>query len=208
MKKSSVIRQIDYYHNKQIYLVIIKRNKGRFLRLSVGKFNKTYQTYEITFTSPKKVSDAEVINLLDKHCEWLDKQLAKKSQMINLKEDEALLFGNIVSKDYYVASFEEALNYITERYNYLAKIAKVDGVSLTFRKMKSRWGSYNRNKKLITLNKSLVILPKDLIDYVICHELTHHFVFNHSKDFYNHFSLLYPNYYAARKAIKKYSDSI
>ena len=57
-------------------------------------------------------------------------------------------------------------------------------VSLAFKYLKSRWGSYNRQKNLITLNLALCKLPEKYIRYVAAHEVTHIFVHNHSVDFY------------------------
>ena len=150
-----------------------------------------------------------VIKILDDGGAWRIKDLlAKKEGSVVLKEDEAMLHGEIVSVDLFKSRFNEELKYIELRYYALAKIANVSGISLKFRKMKARWGSFNKTKSEITLNKWLVSLPYELIDYVICHELAHYYELNHSKAFYNQLAKLYPDYSKARKAIKKYSDIV
>lgn len=58
-------------------------------------------------------------------------------------------------------------------------------VNIDFKYLKSRWGSYNRQKNLITFNLALCKLSEKYISYVAAHEVTHIFVHNHSADFYS-----------------------
>ena len=52
------------------------------------------------------------------------------------------------------------------------------------RKMKSRWGSCQPQKGIITLNAKMIVAPREAIEYVILHEFAHFVHPNHSKDFY------------------------
>jgi predicted metal-dependent hydrolase len=54
---------------------------------------------------------------------------------------------------------------------------------LSIRQMKSRWGSCTASGPII-LNLTLIQVPKDLIDYVVIHELCHLKEHNHSAAFY------------------------
>ena len=49
--------------------------------------------------------------------------------------------------------------------------------------MKTQWGSCNTVLRNIRLNTELVKKPKDLLEYVIVHELAHFFERNHSDRF-------------------------
>lgn len=53
--------------------------------------------------------------------------------------------------------------------------------ALIIRPMAKRWGSYTPNGR-IALNVDLVRASPSLIDYVICHELTHGFHADHGKE--------------------------
>jgi predicted metal-dependent hydrolase len=69
--------------------------------------------------------------------------------------------------------------------------------------MKSRWGSCD-SKKNIHLNSLLLMLPDDLINYVIIHELAHTKNMNHSPKFWQLVEELYPNHKTTKLKLKKY----
>ena len=75
---------------------------------------------------------------------------------------------------------------------------------LTFRQMKSRWGSCTASKGKITLSTNLLFVPRALCDYVILHELCHFLHQDHSAAFYRHLSRFCPDYAAARQALRRF----
>jgi predicted metal-dependent hydrolase len=50
-------------------------------------------------------------------------------------------------------------------------------------RMKTKWGSCNADKQNIRLNTELVKKPKDLLEYVVVHEMAHLLVPNHTERF-------------------------
>lgn len=71
--------------------------------------------------------------------------------------------------------------------------------TLSFRWMKSRWGSCTAAKNHITLNEKLLFVAPALADYVIFHEFCHFRHQNHSAAFYAHLASFLPDH-AARAA--------
>lgn len=65
---------------------------------------------------------------------------------------------------------------------------------LVLRDMTSRWGSCQFKKGIITLNKKLIEMPIDTIEYVVMHEFVHFLHPNHSAKFYETLSTLMPNW--------------
>ena len=55
---------------------------------------------------------------------------------------------------------------------------------IKIRTMKSRWGSCQPTKGIITLNAKMIAAPREAIEYVVLHEFAHFIHPNHSKDFY------------------------
>ena len=65
-------------------------------------------------------------------------------------------------------------------------------------RMKTKWGSCNHKSKNIRLNTELVKKPKDLVEYVIVHEMIHLIVPSHNDHFVSLLNKLYPNWREAR----------
>jgi len=72
---------------------------------------------------------------------------------------------------------------LTSRLNRLAEEHGFNFNKIYIRRQKTRWGSCSRNGN-ISLNVKLTLLPEDLADYVILHELVHTRIHNHSKRFW------------------------
>lgn len=71
---------------------------------------------------------------------------------------------------------------------------------IKIRNMKSRWGSCQPQKKIITLNGKMIAAPRPAIEYVVLHEFAHFIHPNHSKDFYRLVESLMPDW-KERKAM-------
>ena len=66
--------------------------------------------------------------------------------------------------------------------------------TLRIRTMKSCWGSCLVNKGIITLNRKLLMKPRECIEYVMVHELCHFIHPNHSKEFYKFMEQFMPDW--------------
>ena len=70
-------------------------------------------------------------------------------------------------------------------------------------KLKSRYGSNSRRTHKLSFASSLIHYPVEVIDSVVVHELAHHFVFDHSKSFYNVVLRYCPAYWEMHKRLRK-----
>lgn len=102
---------------------------------------------------------------------------------------------------------ERAQAYLPKRLQQIAAHMGADYSSVTIRNTSSRWGSCSSNND-INLSLWLMILPSELIDYVIIHELSHTWHKNHSKVFWDEVAKFEPNYKNLRVKLKKYSSQI
>ncbi len=70
--------------------------------------------------------------------------------------------------------------------------------SVLVKQYKARWGSCSKNGA-IALNWKLICAPRQVIDYVVVHELAHLVHFNHSSNFWALVKLHMPNYKQHKK---------
>jgi predicted metal-dependent hydrolase len=77
-------------------------------------------------------------------------------------------------------------------------ILKVKVDAYFVQKMKTRWGSCNHAARHIRLNTELVKKPKDLVEYVIVHEMIHLLEPTHNERFITLMTQYYPNWREAR----------
>lgn len=70
-------------------------------------------------------------------------------------------------------------------------------------RMKTRWGSCNHRAGTIRLNTELVKKPKDLVEYVLVHEMAHLLEPNHSARYYAILNKQYPTWREARAELNE-----
>lgn len=97
-------------------------------------------------------------------------------------------------------------NLLPQRLRDLADKHNFEYKSVSVRQLKARWGSCDHNKE-ITLNLFLMMLPWDLIDYVLLHELTHTKALHHGPEFWTIFENALPGAKQKRKSLKNYQPN-
>jgi len=168
MKKSFKIDDLDLE-----YQVIHRDVKYARLEIKNGDLRliipSTYSNYE------------EIVN---KHRKWIYRKISQIKQLQNDAKDKKIEYGRGDDE------FKQLVNsYITN----ISLDLKVNVNRVSFRKMKSRWGSCSSTGN-ININTCLIYLPSNLIEYVVHHELTHLIERKHSKRFWSLVSSKYPNY--------------
>lgn len=117
--------------------------------------------------------------------------------------------GNDRNSDlvYYDWLHERALEYLPLRTYELARENSFYPSKVSVRKQKTRWGSCSLSGT-ISLNYKLMILRKEIIDYVIIHELCHLIELNHSKRFWNLVGDVIPDYHELRKELRRFGCEV
>jgi predicted metal-dependent hydrolase len=80
---------------------------------------------------------------------------------------------------------------------------KVHVSNYFLQRMKTKWGSCNHQKKHIRLNTELVKKPKDLLEYVVVHEMAHLLEPTHSERYFSILEKHYPSWREARMELNE-----
>lgn len=83
------------------------------------------------------------------------------------------------------------------------KKIKVEVAGYFLQRMKTKWGSCNHKARHIRLNTELVKKPKDLLEYVIVHEMAHLLEPTHSERFIAILNEQYPSWREARAELNE-----
>lgn len=132
-----------------------------------------------------------------KKADWL------KAQVLRMREVEKQVEAAPKVK----IDREEAREVLTER---LAAIAREHGYTynrVSIRNQKTRWGSCS-GRNNISLNMKLTLLPDELRDFIILHELVHTRVKNHGKDFWTALTRAEPRTRQLARQVKQHSLQI
>ena len=92
---------------------------------------------------------------------------------------------------------------LTRGFSYYATVMGVDYGRITIRCQKTRWGSCS-SKGTISYSWRLILMPEEIQDYVVVHELCHLHEMNHSKEFWEWVSHIIPDYEKRRKWLKEH----
>ena len=88
---------------------------------------------------------------------------------------------------------QEAQTYLPQRLSNLAEKYGFEFQSVKINSAKKRWGSCSARRN-INLSLFLMLLPEELIDFVLVHELCHTREMNHGKNFKMLMKSIFPNY--------------
>ena len=91
---------------------------------------------------------------------------------------------------------------ITERTAWYAKIMGVTYGRISIRAAKTRWGSCSGEGNL-NFHWKLILMPPEILDYVVVHELAHRKQMNHSPLFWAEVEKVLPDYKARRAWLKE-----
>ncbi len=145
---------------------------------------------------PEAMPDSEIDAVIKKHWEWITRHL----QLAKAKEAKAASVKKFTRQEIEDLA-EQALKMIPERAAFFAHIMDVRYSGITIRSQRTRWGSCS-SKGNLNFNCLLMLVPKEVCDYVIVHELAHLKELNHSPRFWAEVQKVIPDFRKHRKWLK------
>ena len=146
---------------------------------------------------PKRMAMAEVRQFVESKSAWIEKHLAKCSSQHQEKFAEHEL----------KALREEARVLVTQSVQHYAPLVGVSYNKITIRTQHTRWGSCS-SKGNLNFNCLLALVPREVLDYVVVHELCHRKEMNHSDRFWNEVARIIPDYKSRKQWLKDHGASL
>ena len=148
--------------------------------------------------APNRVTRREADAFVQKHEDWIRKQLEKRE-----KNRAAAAAVPKLTPQELDALYEQARVILPARARYYAGLLGESFARVTIRCQRTRWGSCS-TKRNLNFNCLLMLTPPEVIDAVVVHEVCHLKEMNHSAVFYAHVLRLCPDY---RRLDKWLSDN-
>lgn len=146
--------------------------------------------------APKRMSASEIQCFVDSKSDWIQKHLEKRQRAQENLSKEGRYTKQEIEK---MVDFAKAV--IPQKVAYYARLLGVTYGRITIRNQKTRWGSCTSTGNL-NFNCLLVMMPPEILDYVVVHELCHRFEMNHSAKFWARVGQMMPDYRVCRKWLK------
>lgn len=145
----------------------------------------------VVVRAPYWLAKREIDRIVDEKEKWIRE---KQAELIKKeKEREGQPQPQQLTKVEVQQLADKALQVIPKRVAYYAPLIGVDYGRITIRNQKTRWGSCS-SKGNLNFNCLLMLMPMEVVDSVVVHELCHRKEMNHSKRFYEEIRRVYPEY--------------
>lgn len=152
---------------------------------------------KVIIRAPDKMKQDEIEKFVESKRSWVEKHLkylAEKHDKLQKIEP--------YSEEEFKAFTEKAKQIISPKVEFYARKIGVTYNRITIRCQRTRWGSCS-SKGNLNFNCLLVLLPDEIIDSVIVHELCHRKQMNHSAKFYAEIEKVFPDYKRCRELLKR-----
>lgn len=206
--------------NKIEYKLVRSRRRTLSLTVSGGK---------VVVRAPYGMSDETIRRFIVEKSGWITSKIAEQkrasSQFLSVNAGECLLdageekpvcYGSaknsetddsffLKNKNAVRSYFEKTRGWLLyECVHSFSRIMQLEPKEVTLCDFKARWGSCDATGR-IKLNWRLTMLPPELRDYVIVHELSHLRELNHSAAFWRIVGQYCPAYRICRNRLRNFS---
>ena len=157
---------------------------------------------KVIVRAPSRVSEVFIAKFVEEKSNWINRAICKvKERQKSIGKVEQLSSKEINELA------DKALNIIPEKVKHYANIMGVSYNRITIRNQKTRWGSCSVKRNL-NFNCLLMLVPNEVQNYVVVHELCHLKEMNHSVRFWAEVEKVMPKYREYKKWLKENGNYI
>lgn len=153
---------------------------------------------EVIIRAPLRMKDKEIEAFAESKRRWIETHLesAGKKEIPEPFTAEEMRIMTAKAKEI-----------IPPKVKFYAEKTGVDYGRITIRSQRTRFGSCS-SKGNLNFNCVLVLMPEEVLDSVIIHELCHRKHMNHSQKFYAEMKKFCPDYQIHRRYLKEYGSQL
>lgn len=156
----------------------------------------------ILVRAPKRVSEGEIRRFISQKADWIERHTARMEQRRQCEPPVERLTEEEIRQ-----LAMQAQQVIPGRVAYYAPQVGVTYGRITIRNQRTRWGSCS-SKGNLNFNCLLMLMPPEVLDSVVVHELCHRLEMNHSERFYAQVYRVFPEYDRWSRWLKEHGGSI
>ena len=153
---------------------------------------------QVVVRAPARMPVREINAFVQEKDDWIRAHLQRMEEKKRLREQHR---EPAFSEEELQELATQAMTLIPQKVRYYAQIIGVTYGRITIRNQRTRWGSCSGkgNLNFICL---LLLMPEEVLDYVVVHELCHRKEMNHSARFWEEVEKILPDYRQRRKWLK------
>ena len=142
---------------------------------------------EVIFRAPLNMPRREIERILTERRDWIDRKLSA------VREDAAAGRAAPLSQEDLAALARQAKQFLMPLVEQYAARMGVTYGRITIRCQQTRWGSCS-SKGNLNFNCLLMLAPRQVVTYVVVHELAHRKHMDHSPAFWAEVEAILPDY--------------
>jgi len=159
--------------------------RARNLRISV------HPDGSVEVVAPRLLAREAVLKFVEGKTDWIRQHIKKANSKKVIWAEKKLI-------SQYKKQTETL---VEEQCEYFAEVYGAKYKSVNVRVFRSQWGSCSKDGR-IKFSYQIALLPPELQEFVIVHEICHLIEHNHSKVFWNLVAKMVPDYLKRRKELR------
>lgn len=184
---------------REVEIEVIYSNR-KTLGLEVG------QNGQVKLRAPQRVSEQALLGFVQEKKEWIVRKVLFMEELRDIKAQrevpDYIRYPALEQK--YRSQARERLQ---QRTAYFAQLMGVSYGKITIKETKTRWGSCS-TKGNLNFHWKLVLMPPEILDYMVVHELAHRKEMNHSPAFWAEVERILPDYRKRRRWLKCFGQEV
>lgn len=176
---------------ERVSYTLHRKRFSRVLRFAVHADGR------LVVTAPMLLGKRAIERIIEEKREWIEEMMKRRASAVGRRVTVA------ETKAMYLKHKGDALTFAKERLEFFNHVYGLKWNRVTIKNSRTRWGSCS-GKGNLNFNYKIALLPIELADYIVVHELCHLAQMNHSPKFWRLVVQTIPDYVARRKAIRKH----